>query len=221
MKQASASVLFPKCGMQSGERPSVKQSCGSGCVCHLCMDSRFPGLVGWSRIAQLVADVGNLCGSEAIRGKPKALTPRDETHTERDMRLKLQTGTDALRRANTHTRVKQKHGCEQQLLTCGWLPADQTLTESPSSLWRKRLGFFTTTTFVIFTCTAECRLTSRWICPKMCHSENVLSTAALFKIFSWYFPVPQRMNLLVVVLVLQSCVCGEPQEGRPQFTFKL
>lgn len=68
---------------------------------HLWIHHRVLLLDGWSCLAQLVADVGNFCGSEAVNGQNQnetsELKPRYETQTEHDKRLKWHTHT------HTHT----------------------------------------------------------------------------------------------------------------------
>lgn len=69
---------------------------------HLSISCCIPGLVGWRRLAELVADVGNLCGCEAVnsqnQNETKVSKLRAETPTERDMSLKLQTHANAWNR---------------------------------------------------------------------------------------------------------------------------
>lgn len=108
---------------------------------HLWIHRRVLLLDGWSCLAQLVADVGNFCGSEAVnsqnQNETSELKPRYETQTEHDKRLKWRT--------HTHTHIYEREPVcthRQQLLTCVWYPGDQTLTESPSSLWRQKFFVF-------------------------------------------------------------------------------
>lgn len=62
---------------------------------HLWIHHRVLRLDGRSCLAQLVADVGNFCGSEAVNGQNQnetsELKPRYETQTEHDKRLKWHT----------------------------------------------------------------------------------------------------------------------------------
>lgn len=140
----------------------------------------------------------------------KALTLRDETHTERDMRLKLQTGTDTLRSVNTH-----KGETETRVWAAAadlWLTPCRPNSDRISFITVEKKGwvFFKLKPQLLLSFSRvqlsadslQDEFVQKCAILKMCSK----STSALFKIFSWYFPVPQRMNLLVVVLVLQSCV---------------
>lgn len=172
------------------------------CVYHLCISCCFPPLVGGVRITQLIAEVGDLCGCEAINGckqnETKVLKLRDETLVERDTRVKLQTHTETVSNAHIH-KAEQKHRCVQQLLTCGWLPADQTPTESPSWLWRKSSVFQGLPQMLLpFSCVFN-EYVQKYAILKMCALNlfailvgKPTSTGQI----SWQLPVPQKKNPL-------------------------
>lgn len=65
---------------------------------HLCISCWAPGLAEWSRLAQLVADVGDLCrgeagGKEQSKPERKQSVETERRDSEHDTRLKLRTHT--------------------------------------------------------------------------------------------------------------------------------